>query len=92
MNNSVSINLRNEEYDQLLKALEISTAEKIVTSDKRVENAKKRTKNCLAFIHEIREVFYEDFGDIFLKREIKEIDKKKLDDLLDKYSNLLGLA
>ena len=87
----VTISLRDEQYDQLVEALDASMAEKIKESDKYQARVEKRSKACRDFIEEIRDVFYDmevpGFG---LKRCLKEIDSDKLDELLDKHSKLLG--
>lgn len=90
LNESVTISLRNEQYDELMSALEVSNDEKIKFSDKRVENAINRTNNNIAFINDIRDVFYENYGSVHLKKSLKEIDVEKLDAILEKYSALLG--
>lgn len=90
LNESITISLRDEQYDELISALELSTADKIISSDKRVQNAIERTNNNITFINDIRDVFYENLGSVHLRKNIQEIDLKLFDELLEKYSALLG--
>jgi hypothetical protein len=87
---NIAITLQNEQYDELISALELSMAEKVLECDNRVKNVEKKSETNREFIKEIREVFYEDLGSVFFKRSVKEIDIEKIDAILEKYSSLLG--
>ncbi|MGK6342878.1 hypothetical protein ACMGDK_11600 [Chryseobacterium sp. DT-3] len=91
LNESVTISLRDQQYDELLKALEVSMAEKIINSDARTIKANKRADTALDFIKEIRNVFYDMEGDFFiLRRDLEDIPLLKLDEVLEKYNEYLG--
>lgn len=89
---NLSISLQNEQYDELISALEVSMAEKIIDADKRIEKVNQKLTTTYDFIKEIREVFYDmDDDRIFImKRDYKEISFKKLDEILEKYNDYLG--
>ena len=87
---TLTVSLRGEEYNELLKLLTKSMAEKVMDSDAYYEKANAKRKQCNEFIEEIREVFY-DMRDMFvLTRSVKDIDTIKLEEVLDKHSKLLG--
>ncbi|SHJ30616.1 hypothetical protein SAMN05444350_121125 [Bacteroides stercorirosoris] len=52
--------------------------------------ANEQRFECLRFMSEIRELFYDCSCDICLLRDMSEVDPERLSEILDKYSNLLG--
>lgn len=87
---NVTLTLNNEQYDQLISVLTPSLAEKVKESDLFFKGAQKKRKECNNFLQEIREVFYDMHSRTGLKRDLKDIDSVKLDEILEKYSELLG--
>lgn len=87
-----SISLQDEQYDELISALEISMAEKIIDADKRINKVNEKLTTTYDFIKEIREVFYDMNPDniFIMKRDFKEIPIDKLDEVLEKYNDYLG--
>ena len=87
---TISISLQNEHYYELINALELTMAEKVIDSTQRVITLENRAEKVRVFINEIREFFY-DMDSVFITlKDISELDSDKLTDLLNKYDDLLG--
>lgn len=87
---NVTLTLNNEQYDQLISELTPSLAEKVNQSDLFFKSAQRKRQECNNLLQEIREIFYDMHNRTGLKRDLKDIDSVKLDDVLEKYSELLG--
>jgi len=90
INQTITISLRREEYDELVNKLTESMAEKIRDADAIVDRSRQKENECREFLNETREIFYEILDDIGIRREIKDLDRESLYKLLDKYNDLLG--
>jgi len=87
---TITISLYDEQYDELINALELSMAEKVIDSNQRVIALEKRADNIRVFIKEIREFFY-DMDSVFItQKKMTELDSEKLTQLLNNYNDLLG--
>lgn len=88
---NVLVRLSNKTYNNLVSELCVELKADIERSKARDSRSDERRNNCINFIGEIRSVFYENLSDDYmLKKTLEDIDKTILDDVLDKYSQLLG--
>ncbi len=94
LSESVNVRLTRERYEQLISELVPEMKEDIQASINRFNNASKMREDCIRFIKDIRNVFYDGDtdSDYMFKKSIGEIkeDSNKLDEMLDRYSRLLG--
>ncbi|UFK27495.1 hypothetical protein [Elizabethkingia phage TCUEAP3] len=87
---TITISLYDEQYFELLDALELSMAEKVIDSTQRVITLEKRADNIRVFIKEIREFFYDMDSVFIIPKKMTELDSEKLANLLNNYDDLLG--
>ncbi|WP_303208661.1 hypothetical protein [Bacteroides oleiciplenus] len=86
----VSICLCKQQYDEFISLLIPSMEQEFKYAYIVQKQANEQRFDCLRFMSEIRELFYDCSCGICLLREMSEIDSEKLSEILDKYSNLLG--
>lgn len=94
INNQVTITLRNDEYDELVKKLELSMSEKMEYLNLYFKKIEKKENDCYNFIKEISHIFYDMYdenSEIVFRKTTSEIDQDKLFEVLKKYHKLLGL-
>lgn len=88
--NGVCVTLTRENYYQLAQAIEEKIGkdlEKVQAIDSKYW---KRSEKVNELIKDIRDVFYNDLDDWATQKPIKEIDPKKLDQVLEKHKEILG--
>ncbi|MCT3661068.1 hypothetical protein HZR00_00875 [Elizabethkingia anophelis] len=90
IDNNIILTLNNDQYDELISELNPSLAEKVKESDLYFKGAQKKIQECNNFIREVRDIFYDMLDFTGVKRDLKNVDTIKLDEILEKYNELLG--
>lgn len=88
LSKGVTLTLSQDEYQELASQINEKASKDLQKVNEVSEKYWARQKNINEFIKEVRDVFYEDLDDIFLKRS--EINEEELSKVLDKYGSLLG--
>lgn len=91
--NGVIIQLNAERFLELANAINAKGAKDIEAAQKADKIFFERSKKFGELIKEALDFFYDTSSeDYAVRRETKEIDPEKLNELLDRYSTLLGLG
>jgi len=90
ISDEVSIRLCKQQYDEFISLLLPSMEQEFKYAYIVQKKANEQCFDCLRFMSEIRELFYDCSCDICLLRDMSEVAPERLSEILDKYSNLLG--
>lgn len=92
--NGVVIALQEEQFMQLVSKLREEIGSDLEKALQVKKEFNKDVEKLREFREEILEIFYGDLGtegDLLFKRKLKDIDEKRLAELLDKYDGFLGI-
>lgn len=89
---SIAITLNKADYAELAAAIGDKAASDLNAAQRVYDKHWERVKATSALVKDIRDLLYDggEDDDFFVRRELKEIDEKKLDSILEQNSRLLG--
>ena len=92
--NGVEIKLKSEDFKELLKEMDKKISKNHEKTVELYEKYNEKVKTFENFKKDIIRIFWDgdpdNMDDWLTRKNAKNIDSKKLDDVLDKYSKILG--
>jgi len=89
---TIALTLNRQDYLALAEAISEKAASDVIAAQRVYDKHYERVKATSELVQDVRRIFFEgeDLDDIFVMREISEVNEEQLRDVLDKNNRLLG--